>query len=146
MKRYVLDTNLYIGANQDARRAAELTRFVAGALPFLYLSAVVVQELLAGARTKRDAGGLEEDVIGPFERVGRIVTPSYRSFKRAGHVLAELVRDGLVLGRVERGFVNDLLLAISCLEHGCTLVTGNARDFTRISEHVSGFEFAPPYP
>lgn len=146
MKRYVLDTNLYIGANQDAQRAAQLTRFVAGALPFLYLSAVVVQELLAGARTTRDAQGLEQDVIGPFERVGRIVTPSYRTFKRAGHVLAELVRDGLVLGRAERGFVNDLLLAISCLEHGCTLVTGNTRDFARIREQLSGFEFVAPYP
>lgn len=146
MTRYVLDTNLYIEANRDSRRAAELTRFVAGTLPSLYLNAVVVQELFAGARTSADAQALEDDVIEPFERVGRLVTPSYRTFKRAGGVLADLVRDGLVLGRTERGFVNDLLLAISCLEHGCTLVTRNARDFRRISEQLPGFEFAVPYP
>ncbi|MGH7645877.1 MAG: type II toxin-antitoxin system VapC family toxin [Gemmatimonadales bacterium] len=146
MTRYVLDTNLYIEANHDAQHAKELTRFVAGALPFLYLSAVVVQELLAGARTKDDAQGLEDDVIGPFERVGRLVTPSYRTFKRAGQVLGDLVRGGLVLGRAERGFVNDLLLAISCIEHGCTLVTRNERDFARISQHLTGFAFAAPYP
>lgn len=53
--------------------------------------------------------------------------------------------DGLGLGSVARGLVNDVLLAVSCREAGVTLVTGNARDFSRIAR-VFRFEFVGPWP
>jgi predicted nucleic acid-binding protein len=54
-------------------------------------------------------------------------------------------KEGLEIGRVSRSFANDVLLALSCREEGCVLVTENERDFQRIRRHVS-FEFERPWP
>lgn len=146
MTRYVLDTNLYVEASRDRSLAAPLLEFVDRFLPFIHLSAVVVQELLAGAVTRAAARLVDQNVVRPYERVGRVVTPSYRCYKDAGLVLAALIGSGTVLARTERGFVNDVLLAASCREGGFTLLTRNTRDFRRIAEHLPGFRFAAPYP
>jgi predicted nucleic acid-binding protein len=52
---------------------------------------------------------------------------------------------GLEIARVSKAFANDILLALSCREAGCVLVTDNQRDFQRIREFVS-FEFIRPWP
>ena len=49
--KYALDTNIYIGALRDRGAEAALLRFLERALPFTFLSSVVMQELAAGART-----------------------------------------------------------------------------------------------
>jgi predicted nucleic acid-binding protein len=49
------------------------------------------------------------------------------------------------LSQVPRSFAFDVLLAYSCREHGVVLVTGNARDMTRI-RRVFTFAYAAPYP
>jgi hypothetical protein len=54
-------------------------------------------------------------------------------------------KEGLEIGRVSKSFANDVLLALSCREEGCVLVTTNDRDFQRIRRHVS-FEFVKPWP
>ena len=61
-------------------------------------------------------------------------------------MLAELGRrEGLDLGRLSKAFGNDVLLALSCRESGCILVSDNARDFNRIRRFVA-FEFVRPWP
>lgn len=68
------------------------------------------------------------------------------AWQQLGDVLAEMAReDGLKIARVSKSFANDILLAISCRDAGCVLVTGNTRDFRRIRRFVS-FEFAAPWP
>jgi predicted nucleic acid-binding protein len=54
-------------------------------------------------------------------------------------------KDGLEVRRVSTSFANDVLLALSCRESGCILVTDNQRDFQRIRASV-GFEFTKPWP
>ena len=57
-----------------------------------------------------------------------------------------MMRDeGLELARLSKAFANDLLLALSCREAGCVLVTENGRDFARIRRFVT-FEFVAPWP
>jgi predicted nucleic acid-binding protein len=57
-----------------------------------------------------------------------------------------MVRDeGFELSRVSKSFSNDILLAISCRETGCVLVTENERDFKRIQTFFQ-FDFAAPWP
>ncbi len=146
MARYVLDTNVYIDANRHAPEGEELEQFVVAPGGSIYLSAVVVQELLAAVGPASATTRLQTDVIQPYERAGRILTPSYACFKRAGQALASMIRAGLTLSKLERGFVNDVLLAASCLEAGATLVTRNVRDFGRIAKHLQDFQFALPYP
>ena len=53
-----------------------LKAFLQRALPVTYLSAVVLQELEAGVSSARQADLLEEQLVGPFERRGRVFAPT----------------------------------------------------------------------
>lgn len=146
MTKYVLDTNIFIQADRDRAWAEQLVAFYASFLPVTFLHAVVVQELLLGAVDPRRGRALYEGYVAPFEARGRVLTPSYRSWRRSGEVVATLVhRRRLSPGGFSRSFLNDVLLAVSCREAGAVLITTNARDFTRIKS-VEPLRFAPPWP
>lgn len=144
--KFILDTNLFIDSlrNRDAR--AGLKRFHYGFAPFEYLSVIVAQELRAGIRHAEELRLLERHVLGVFERTGRTIAPSTNAWMKSGDVFAAMARQGgLDLARVSKSFANDVLLALSCRESGCILVTDNTRDFQRISRYVS-FQFTKPWP
>jgi predicted nucleic acid-binding protein len=146
LKRYVLDSNIYITAARDGRFAGELIRFSERFLPQLYLNAVVVQELYTGAIDERARRFIEGQIVKPFEKRGRLIVPTYRAWKRSGSIVAELVKKRiLTAGGIPKSFMNDVLLATSCEEAGAEVVTLNGRDFGRIQqvEHVS---FTAPWP
>lgn len=143
VRRYALDTHLYIDAlrTQDGKNA--LNAFVTTFTPFLHLCSVVAHELLAGARG--DAGArVDPGLIAPFERRGRIFAPSHSAWEDAGAVLAELVAPS-AWRSVTRSLVNDALLAMACRESGTVLVTNNTADFERIAR-VRKFEFVAAWP
>ncbi len=144
-RKYVLDTNLFIGGLRHPEAKAQLQAFHSAFAPFEYLSAVVVQELRAGTKGGEDLRTLERYILEPFERRGRVVTPSYSTWSQAGDVLRELVRTEGQTPASARSLANDVLLALSCREAGVTLVTENLRDFQRIRRLVP-FEFVPPWP
>lgn len=145
-RKYALDTNLFIDAFRDLEANRALQHFHRLFAPFEYLSEVVAQELRAGVRTAADRRLLERHVLGPFQRTGRLLTPSGRAWEESGDVLARLRRtEGLELGGLTKSFGNDLLLALSCRDEGIVLVTDNRRDFARIAKLVS-FVFVPPWP
>ena len=145
-RKYVLDTQLFIDAFRDQTANDALQQFHRGFAPFEYLSAVVAQELRAGVKRTRDRKALERNVLDVFERSGRMFAPSASAWHRSGDVLSDMARKGgLEIGRVSKSFANDVLLALSCREESCVLVTGNDRDFQRIRRHVS-FEFVKPWP
>ena len=54
-------------------------------------------------------------------------------------------KEGLESARVSKPFGNDVLLAVSCREAGCVLVTDNQRDFARIRRFLE-FDFTEPWP
>ncbi|MEX1184862.1 MAG: type II toxin-antitoxin system VapC family toxin [Gemmatimonadota bacterium] len=146
MSKYVLDTNIYIAAARDRVFGAELIEFVASFLPRIHLHAVVVQELVRGAISERARRQLKRDIIGPFEKRGRVIVPSYRAWKTSGEIVSQLVeRSMLTAGGVPRSFMNDALLAASCREEGLTLITRNEHDFSRIST-VEQISFQAPFP
>jgi predicted nucleic acid-binding protein len=145
-RKYTLDTNLFIDALRHAPAKDDLQRFHTLFAPFEYLNAVVAQELLAGTRSIVDQRTVYRNLIDPFVRRARIVTPSYRAWQMSGEVLARLVRDeGLTRSAVSKAFANDVLLALSCREAGVTLVTANVKDFKRIAR-IARFSFVPPWP
>lgn len=144
--KYVLDTNLYISAIRDKASGDALERFSAEHLPSIYLHAVVVQEMLAGAIDVQKERALQATLIDPFERRRRIVTPSCRAWKRVGEIIARLLQQGLLTpGSIPRSFQNDCLIATSCREAGATLVTNNIRDFQLIQK-VEPVSVVPPWP
>jgi predicted nucleic acid-binding protein len=144
--RYVIDTNLYIDATHVAVAADELQAFYASFLPFVHLHSVVAQEVLLGAVDPDDEREVRESLIAPFEDVGRVITPSHSTWKRASGIMLELIRrKSITHQEVHRSFASDCLLAASARERGFVLVTNNARDFERIRE-VEPFHFVRPWP
>jgi predicted nucleic acid-binding protein len=104
----------------------------------------VAAELRAGAG--RGRATLEQEVLNPYVRRGRVLTPSAQSWDVLGTTLATLAeRDGLVLAQTRRSFLFDILIAHSCREAGATLVSANTRDLERI-HHAFSFDFVAPYP
>lgn len=145
-RKYVLDTNCFVDAARGEAAAQAYEVFVARAAPGLWLSAVVAAELRAGVLNERDRQVLERQVLGPYVRRGRVLTPSAASWEALGTVLAALAaRESLVLRQVPRSFVFDVLVAHTCREAGAILVSANTRDMARI-QTVFSFEYVTPYP
>ena len=147
MRKYALDANCYIDAARVPAVHEALEAFVDREGPRLYLSAVVAAELRAGCRSTRDRRRLEEHILAPFVRRGRVLTPSGAAWDALGLTLSQLREKGSVedLASLPRGFVFDVLIAYSCREAGVVLVTRNTRDMERIRT-VFQFEFVPPFP
>lgn len=146
MTRYVLDTNLYIDATRGTRANRALVEFFTRHTPRIHLHSVVAGELLAGATARGLEAKTRRAFLAPLEAVGRVLTPSHEAWKRAGAILAGLVRGGVVSpGGFGRSFFNDCLIAASAREHGFVLITSNTADFERIST-VEPFSFRGPWP
>jgi len=144
--KYILDTQLFIDAFRDPPANEALQRFHRIFAPFEHLSVIVAQELRSGVKRPSDRKALERNVFRVFERAGRTITPSGGAWHRSGDLLAEMAsREGLEVARVSKAFANDVLLAVSCRESGCVLITENERDFSRIRRFIS-FEFVKPWP
>ena len=98
----------------------------------LWLSAVVLEELYAGASVDdhRSLGRLERD----FERAGRTLVPSLNDWANAGRMLARLAQR---YGHEQIGrsrLTNDALIAASAARQGILVLTANGRDFARLAE------------
>ena len=144
--KYALDTNIFIDGFRSEEAQAEVFAFLKRALPFTYLSAVVMQELAAGARTTQAARDLQQGVFAPFERRQRVFAPSAPSFVESGRVLAAVAaREGWQLIDENPSLLNDALIAASCREQGITLITKDG-DFKRLAPFVKGFRYAAPWP
>jgi predicted nucleic acid-binding protein len=144
--KFVLDTQLFIKAFHDPASNSALQQFHAEFAPFEYFSVVVAQELRAGATRPSDRSALERNLFSVFERRGRTITPSAAAWHRSGDALAAMAKhEGLELARLSKAFGNDVLLAASCREAGCILITENVRDFSRIRRFLP-FDFVAPWP
>ena len=145
-RKYVLDTQLFINAFRDPVVNEELQQFHRSCAPFEHFSVIVAHELRAGVQRPQDRKALERNVLKVFQRANRTITPSAEAWHRSGDLIAEMARqEGLETVRVSKAFANDVLLALSCREAGCVLVTDNERDFQRIRRFVQ-FDFMKPWP
>ena len=145
-RKYVLDTQLFINAFRDPVVNEALQQFHRAFSPFEHFSVIVAQVLRAGVQRPQDRKALERNVLKVFQRANRTITPSAAAWHKSGDLLAEMARqEGLEIARVSKAFANDVLLALSCREAGCVLVTDNERDFQRIRRFVQ-FDFMKPWP
>jgi predicted nucleic acid-binding protein len=144
--KYAFDTNIYIDAFRDSAAEAALLVFLERALPFTFLSAVVIQELAAGARTPAQVRQLERSIFRPFVRRGRLFTPMTTAFLRSGRLIAAVAaREGWTAIHDNPSLLNDALLAASCREAGITLIT-NDSDFDRFVPLMKGWRHVRPWP
>lgn len=135
----LLDTSIYIPyINQGITHP--VLEFKARP-PVLYMSAVVMEELYAGAfddSTKR----LLDRMFISFQKLGRMISPDASEWQRAGKMVAALGQkhgfEQIFLARL----VNDILIALCARRVGAMLFTKNQKDYLRIREYID-FKIAP---
>lgn len=144
--KYAIDTNLFIDSFRSEEAEVELLAFLKRALPFTFMSAVVMQELAAGARTPEAGRELRRSIFEPFERRRRVFAPSATAFIESGRILAALAaREGWQPFDEHPSLLNDALIATSCRELGITLVTQDG-DFDRLVPFLKGWRHQSPWP
>ncbi len=131
MQAILFDTSVYIASLRQGDESILQTRNVLHAAP-LWLSAVVLEELYAGASAngRKRLNKLEHD----FAKTHRLLVPQLSDWARTGHILASI---GEKYGYEQIGrarLTNDTLLATSAARLGILVVTANTRDFARIAE------------
>lgn len=125
MTRYLLDTNIVSDLVRHPQGPVAVRIRAAGARD-VCTSIVVAAELRYGAArmaSPRLAAQLEA-VLAAFE-VLPFEPPADAAY---GQIRARLERDGRPIG------ANDLLIAAQAIVAGCTIVTDNQREFSRIRE------------
>ena len=137
---YTLDTNVFVDALRQPVELDRLKTFLSWALPSTVLSSIVAAELTAGARTDRARRVLDDAVLAPFERRGRILAPSVAAWRRTGALVARTGVTGLTANRQ-----NDVLLAVQARERGWVVVTRD-HDLEALRPLISGLQVAAPYP
>ena len=138
MPPLLLDTSVYI----DALRRGDPTLARAKGLlagERLWLSAVVLAELLAGAAG--DTRKLVERLGRDFDKVDRLLVPNATDWRDAGVLLARVaeVHGYESIGRAR--LMNDSLIATSASRRGVTVITTNARDFARLQQFRPSFSW-----
>jgi predicted nucleic acid-binding protein len=131
MQPVLFDSSIYITALRAGDEASLALRQLSANAP-AWLSSVVLEELYAGVapRDRHVLERLERD----FERAKRILVPNLTDWTQTGKLLARLAAkygyEQIGQGRL----TNDALIAMSAGRSGITLITTNARDFTRLAE------------
>lgn len=147
MRRFVVDTNILIHAMRDAEMGAELAAWQRLMAPRLYQHAVVISELLVGARNAEVWRRWHELWVQPAERVRRVLVPAYLTWLRASRIISDLYQLGHIsAGGTKPGFFNDCLLAASACHNGFVLVTHNVSDFELIANVEPEFQVRRPFP
>jgi Predicted nucleic acid-binding protein, contains PIN domain len=130
MRGALLDSSVYISAMRRGNDAVLALRRSADNP--LWLSAVVLEELYAGAsgRVLQSLERMERE----FDRMNRILVPNLGDWTETGRVLARLAAkygyEKIGKGRL----ANDALIAMSAGRFGVTVLTSNERDFGKLAE------------
>jgi predicted nucleic acid-binding protein len=131
MQPVLFDASVYITALRKKDKGGVSLRRLAEGVP-VWLSSVLLEELYAGvsARDSHVVERLERD----FDKVKRILVPNLGDWTQTGKVLARLAAkydyEEIGKGRL----TNDTLMAISAGRLGITVITANARDFSKLAE------------
>ena len=134
--KYVFDTNIYIHCLQNRDFALRHVEQYSQFIPATYFSSVVAQELLVGC-TDELAVKRVQNYFLPFERVRRIINPTYQNWKDAGLLVVKIARRQPNLKSKKIALINDTLIALSCRDIGATVVTLNIEDFKLIRRYAS---------
>jgi predicted nucleic acid-binding protein len=143
---FLLDSNVYIASFNDAAFGVGFRAFHRSELPRMVLSAVVVHELLVGARDRRRERMLRRAIIEPFQARRRIHVPGARTWQLAAELDRRLrALNGFEARLARRSFANDLLIAASAREIGATIITQNLTDFALV-RRVIDIRYEAPWP
>ncbi|NWF75979.1 MAG: type II toxin-antitoxin system VapC family toxin [Nitrospirae bacterium] len=103
--------------------------------PLFYMSAVVVEELYAGAFDNKSIKCLDR-MYETFEDIGRIVVPEASDWQKTGKVITKLGQKYVFEEKFLLKITNDVLIALSARRIGAVVVTSNVKNFLRIKEFI----------
>lgn len=139
-RKSLYDTSVYIRAIRNRAYYGQILPHFARALPTTYVCAVVAQELKAGCRTP----AAEERVaafLRPFQRTGRLITPTFADWEETGELLARILKEQPGLKDKLPRLVNDILIALCGRRLGAVVYTANEDDFALVQTYKR-FRFA----
>jgi predicted nucleic acid-binding protein len=128
---FLFDSSVYITAlRASSDSAIVLQRWVMESP--LWLSAVVLEELYAGASStdRRILEKLERD----FEKANRVLVPNLSDWTNAGKILATVAQKHGYEKIGKARLTNDALIATSAARNGISVITTNPRDFALLAE------------
>jgi len=127
----LFDSSVYVTALRSGGDRLVLLQRWAREAP-LWLSAVVLEELYAGAQSsdRKVLEKLERD----FAKANRVLVPSLADWTFAGRILANIAQaHGYEkIGRTR--LTNDALIATSAARNGIQVITANVRDYELLAE------------
>ena len=132
--KYVLDTNVYLGAFRSEERKARFRSTFVALLPRTFLSSVVAYELSVNA-IDRGTRELVWEFTRPMQRTGRIVTPGFGDWLEASEIVTSIEEKEKRWRSKLPGLLNDILIALCARQIGATLITYNKDDFLLIRRH-----------
>jgi len=129
MIKKVLDTNIYIDLFTNPYLYEDI--FISEGP--IYLSSVVLMELLAGAHAKNEKRRIKS-LAGLFKKLRRIFIPTELDYEQAGEILIRLQNIKGYNIRKSASITNDCLIAASVRSIGGVLYTQNKKDFQAIQD------------
>jgi len=129
--KVLFDSSIYIRSLRDEGvTGLALLRWL-GPAP-IWGSSVVLEELYAGVsfRDHRVVQKIEQQ----FERTNRLLVPNQHDWTRTGKLLNRIANKYGYESIGRSRLTNDALIAVSAARCGIEVITGNARDFARLSE------------
>ncbi|MEK6725809.1 MAG: type II toxin-antitoxin system VapC family toxin [Deltaproteobacteria bacterium] len=131
--KVVIDTSVYIPFINKGTSHPLLG--LGQGVPLFYMSAVVIEELYAGASDDASIK-LLDNLYKTFDSAGRLIVPDASDWQKTGRIVAELGSkygfEDIFLARI----TNDILIALSARKIGAVVVTHNTKDFLKIKEFV----------
>jgi len=130
MQHVLLDSSIYVAALRGTAAVLRLEGIAAGTV--LWLSAVVLEELYAGAGT-RDRQYVEQ-LEQSFGQARKILVPDLDDWIQAGKLLQRLALK-YNYEKIGRGrLTNDALIAMSAARMSIRVITANENDFRKLAE------------
>ncbi len=132
--KVVLDTSIYIPYINEgvSHPVFELEEYI----PIIYMSAVVMEELYAGAHDRKTVRLLDK-LYDTFQSLNRLITPDAQDWQQAGKVIARMGRKYGFEKRFLSRITNDVLIAITARKIGALVITKNKKDFSLIREFLN---------
>ncbi|MBI2211590.1 MAG: type II toxin-antitoxin system VapC family toxin [Deltaproteobacteria bacterium] len=132
--KYLLDTNVYLGAFRSDQKKAQFRQTFFPLLPATFLSSVVAYELYVNAQDNRTRS-LVQEFIRPMEQARRLVAPAFDDWVEASAVVTAIEQKDKGWRSKLPALLNDILISLCARRIGATVVTYNKDDFQLIRRH-----------
>lgn len=132
--KVILDTSIYIPFISEGVTHPILE--LEESIPIIYMSAVVIEELYAGAHDRKTIKLLDK-LYNTFQSLDRLVAPDAQDWQQTGKIIARLGRKYGFEKRFLSRITNDVLIAITARKIGAVVITRNKKDFSLIREFLN---------